>query len=171
MEAAARLFGFGTAAAGTLLQLAVIAATFPRWRECAYGSCIGGHGEPPVITDIWRPFIDNIYEGEATAERERRCPSPMGRDGRYGIVSAPLPDGYDPHSFAGNAIIACVLVTRYGQVRTVRILRGTRRTVLDRSLTETIAGTWRFEADSADPRPLSWQRVRLSSGTSEPGNW
>jgi hypothetical protein len=171
MEAIARLFGSGTAAAGTLLQLAVIAATVPQWPECANSSCLGGHGHRTVITDVWRPFIDNVYDGEAAAEQRPRCPAPIGRDGRHGIAAAPLPDGYDPHAYNEKAIYACVLVTRYGQVREVRMLRGTGRMSRDRSLVETIGATWRFVADSADPRPLSWQRVRLSSRPGEPGPW
>lgn len=164
MTDASRIVASVTAAGGTLLQLAVIAATIPQWPECFNGLCMGDYPILRVSVDVWRPFIDNSGSDGAAVEREPRCPSPRGWEGGYGLAAAPLPDGYDPHAYGERTLFACVLVTRYGEVREVRMLRGTGWTYRDRSLLETIRGAWRFRVDAADPRPLSWQRVRLNSG-------
>jgi hypothetical protein len=163
MDTIARLLGSGTAAAGTLFQLAVIAATLPQWPECASGLCLGGYREWRVVVDVWRPFVDNAGDGDR-AEREPQCPAPGGRQGHRDLAAAPLPDGYDPHAYGERSLFACVLVAWDGTVREVRMLRGTGQAARDRSLVGTIRRSWRFGPDAEDPRPLSWQRVKLSSG-------
>lgn len=165
MDLVARLLGYGSAAAGTLFQLAVIAATVPQWPECSNGLCFVSNPGLRVEVNVWRPFIDNVGDGAAQPEREPRCPAPRGRDDRHGLAAAPLPDGYDPHAWGERSILACVLVARDGEVREVRMLRGTGRAALDRSVVGTIRRSWRFGPDAEDSRPFSWQRVKLSSGS------
>jgi hypothetical protein len=171
MATAGRLLGSGTALTGTMLQLAVIAATVPGFPECDSSQCRSGHPTwLPEQLNIWRPLIDNgplidnEGEGEKQAEREPQCPAPKGRSEGYRLASAPLPEGYDPHGFRGRALYACVLVARDGQVLQARMLRGTGRPALDSSLLSTIREGWSFWPDGEDPRPASLQRVRLSSG-------
>jgi len=161
MDMIARLFGSGIAAAGTLSQLAVIAATLPQWSECL---CAISDPGLTVVVNVWRPFIDNNGEGRVRAGAEPRCPAPRGRDGRHGLAAAPLPDGFDPHAYGTRTLYACVLVAGDGDVRAVRMLRGTGQTARDLSLVETIRAGWQFGPDDEDWRPSSWQRVKLSPG-------
>lgn len=164
MDTAARLLGSGIAAAGTLFQLAIIAATVPQWPECSYGLCVGGHPSFLPSVNSWHPFIDNDADGSAPAGRRPRCPAPRGRDGRHDLAAAPLPDDYDPYAYEERAVYACVLVARDGGVLAVRMLRGTGEAARDFSLVRTIRRSWRFGPEHEDPSLLSWQRVRLNSG-------
>ncbi len=161
MDAVARLIGSGIALAGTLSQLAVIAATIPGWSECL---CVTGHPNLQAVVNVWRPFIDNKGADGDRAGREPLCPAPRGWHGRRDLAAAPLPDGYDPHAYGERSLYACVRVARDGEVREVRMLRGTGQAARDRSLVGTIRRSWRFGPDSEDMRPFSWQRVKLSSG-------
>jgi hypothetical protein len=169
-RADASFFGYAVAVAGTLAQLAVIAATVPSWSECRYDLCRGGHGEPPAVMGLWAPFIDNSGDGEGRVDQEPICPAPRGRIDRPGLADAPLPGGFDPHAYSERPIYACALVARSGDVLAVRMLRGTGDRARDFRLARAI-GSWTFRPDAGDPNARSWQRVRLSSGPGSSPIW
>ena len=160
MDAAARLFGSGSAAIGTLLQLAVIAATLPRPRECPNDMCVITDSWP-VEVDIWGPFIDNIDDGGTRNGLERRCPGPRSPGTAFRLDHAPLPAAFQRFG-REPPVFACVRVGADGSIGAVRMIAGTGEARLDRQLTETIRRQWRFEPLGPRVHP-GWQRIRLSS--------
>ena len=160
MHAATRLFGSGSAVIGTLLQLAVIAATLPRPRECPNGLCAIVEPDWVQVLDLWRPFIDNIGAGASGDGQERNCPGPRPAGSTFSLDHSPLPAEFRPDG-RESAVLACVRVGPDESIGSVRLIAGTGQAGLDRQLTETIRRQWRFEPIGPRPSP-GWQRVRLS---------
>ena len=160
MDRTTRFFGTGSAAIGTLLQLAVIAATLPRPSECPNGLCAIIEPGPVQVLDLWGPFIDNVDGGAAGDGLERNCPRPRSARTTFRLNRAPLPTTFRSYGREG-AVLACVRVGRDGSIGAVRLIAGTGPAGLDRQLIETIRRQWRFEPIGPHTSP-GWQRIRLS---------
>lgn len=163
METSTRFIGSSLSLLGTLIQLGIVAAPVPRVPRCLDCRPPGPAPEPSEAVDTWRPFIENPGRWES-GRRKPECPEPRGREQRYDLAAAPLPAGYDPHSFGARRVYACVLVGGDGATLAARMAGGTGRAGLDRRLLETIRRTWRFKPDSWAEDSASWQRIRLDSG-------
>lgn len=163
MESATRFIGSGLSLLGTLIQLGIVAAPIPRVPRCFDCGPFGHAPALPEAVDTWRPFIENPGRWES-GRREPTCPEPQARGQRYDLPAAPLPAGYDPHSFGARRVYACVLVDRAGATLAARMIAGPGSAGLDRRLLRAIRGTWRFRADDWAEDSVSWQRVRLNSG-------
>jgi TonB family protein len=164
METAPRLFGSGTAAAGTLLQLAVIAATIPAFPPVL--RCLHCHEFEPVLLPGWTPVIENPGSGEWLPEMAR-CPGRQVAGTSFRLDHAPLPPAFRPFDHK-DIVLACVRVDSAGSVRSARLISGTGKAGLDRQLLRTITRQWRFAPMSEVASRPGWQRVRLSTTASYP---
>lgn len=164
MSIVSRLAGFSASAAGTLLQLAVVAATLPQWRECSLNALCMHEPRPIEVVALgWRPFVDPVVgsDGGGWPPDGPFCP---GQDSTHAaaVDVAPLPPGYDPHAYPRRGLFACVRIDSSGAVTGVRLLTGTGRAGLDAALVAAIAREWRFAPGRSEA--AGWHRVRLNSG-------
>lgn len=169
MDAAFRFSGSAASVLGLVSQLILVSVALPGFRSCL--GCGSGGAPPLQVVDTWRPFVDNPGEGWMDGRSDPLCPEPRERGDPYNLTAAPLPDGYDPHSYGERRVYACVLVGADGEVLTARMLRGTGRAVRDGHLVWTIRLRWQFRPSYPAPRAPSWQRVRLSSGDVDGAVW
>jgi TonB family protein len=164
MSMVRRLVGSSASAAGTLVQLAVIAATLPQWRECpANALCLHEAGPIEVVDLDWRPFVDAVVgsDGGGWPPDGPFCPGQVSAHAAA-VDAAPLPAGYDPHAYPDRGLFACVRIDESGAVTGVRLLAGTGRAALDQALVAAIAREWRFSSERG--KAAGWHRVRLNSG-------
>ena len=157
--------GKGLSLLGTAFQLGVVAGMAPPdWRprygpQEAWVPC--GDGDLPFLA--WAPHVENLGEGRPVF-RGGRCPGRQEEGVPFRIEEYSLPESYDPHGYPDSDVVACVRLDSRGEIERVRLVNGTGRAVLDRSLLRTLFRSWRFVRADGGGEASSWQRVRLNSG-------